>query len=53
MVTCRETVGDTGRSLSQTSYFSDDRRCSCLHTISRLSLHWDKMSALSEASVAG
>ena len=28
MVTCRETVGDCGRSLSQTSYFSEDRRCS-------------------------
>jgi len=32
MVTCRETVGDCGRSLSQTSYFSEDRRCSRLPT---------------------
>ena len=26
MVTCRETVGDCGRSLSKTPYFSKDRR---------------------------
>ena len=32
MVTCRETVGDCGRSLSQTPYFSEDRRCSRLPT---------------------
>ena len=32
MVTCRETVGDCGRSLSQTSYFSEDRRCRRLPT---------------------
>jgi hypothetical protein len=32
MVTCRETVGDCGRSLSQTSYFSEDRRCRSLPT---------------------
>ena len=32
MVTCREIVGDCGRSLSQTSYFSEDRHCRRLPT---------------------
>ena len=32
MVTCRETVGDCGRLLSQTSYFSEDTCCSHLPT---------------------
>jgi hypothetical protein len=32
MVTCRETVGDGRRSMSQTSFFQQDRRCSRLPT---------------------
>jgi hypothetical protein len=32
MVTCRATVGDCGKSLSQTSFFQQDRHCRLLPT---------------------